>query len=102
MNLPSLVAADVRRLTLSQPVLREKDQSLVTSAATLGWVGSWPQFACMSRWKLPMNLPHPVSLRHVFQSKGRDQAHINDLRAALVEVNKERFAVGMQMRMIAG
>ena len=64
MNLPSLVAADVRRLTLSQPVLREKDQSpstglrvyLVTrlrptgyggqaSAATLGWVGSWPQCA---------------------------------------------------------
>ena len=34
-----LVAADVRRLTLPQPVLREKDQSLVTSAATLvGWV----------------------------------------------------------------
>src|SRR5262249_36023992 len=23
-------------------------------------VGSWPQFACMSRWKLPMNLPHLV------------------------------------------
>ena len=28
------VAADVRRLTLPQRILREKDQSLVTSAAT--------------------------------------------------------------------
>src|SRR5262245_40650800 len=35
---PHLVAADVRRLTLSQRVLREKDQSLVTSAATLDWI----------------------------------------------------------------
>ena len=49
MNLSCLVAADVRRLTLSERVLREKDQSLVTrlrptgyggqaSAATSDWV----------------------------------------------------------------
>jgi hypothetical protein len=24
-------------------------------------VGSWPQFACISRWKLPINLP-PLAL----------------------------------------
>src|SRR5215813_4104197 len=59
---PHLVGADVRKpalslskeLTLSQPVLREKDQSLVTSAPTLDWVGSWPQCACRSRSKLLM------------------------------------------------
>src|SRR5215470_10281600 len=39
MNLPPLVAADVRRVTVSQRVLREKDQSLVTSAPTLDWLG---------------------------------------------------------------
>src|SRR5262249_43249527 len=50
MNLPPLVAADVRRLTLSQPVLRQKDQSLVTSAATLGWVVSRLQCASKS-WR---------------------------------------------------
>jgi len=57
------LGADVRRpalslskgLTLSQRVLREKDQSLVTglrpagydrqaSAPTLDWLGSWPQY----------------------------------------------------------
>ena len=38
MNLSCLVAADVRRLTLSERVRREKDQSLVTSAATSDWV----------------------------------------------------------------
>src|SRR5262249_51454688 len=36
---PPLVAADVRRLTLSKRVIREKDQSLVTSAPTLDWLG---------------------------------------------------------------
>ena len=40
MNLPPLVGADVRRLTLSQRVRRENDQSLVTSAPTLDWMGS--------------------------------------------------------------
>jgi len=55
MNLSCLVAADVRRLTLSWRVRRERDQSLVTSAATLD-LGSRPQFACTSRCQLPMNL----------------------------------------------
>src|SRR5262245_28565943 len=60
MNLPPLVAADVRRLTLSQRVRREKDQSLVTSAATLDWLGSWPQCASeIRRCSLSMNLPSP-------------------------------------------
>src|SRR5215468_517123 len=36
---PHLVGADVRRLTLFQRVRREKDQSLVTSAPTLDWLG---------------------------------------------------------------
>ena len=43
MNRPYLVAADVRRLTLSEGGRRENDQSLVTSAATLD-LGSWAQF----------------------------------------------------------
>src|SRR5580765_223832 len=55
MNLSCLVAADVRRLTLSWRVRRERDQSLVTSAATLD-LSSRPQFACTSRCQLPMNL----------------------------------------------
>ena len=50
---PHLVGADVRKpalslskgLILSQRVLREEDQSLVTSAPTLNWVGSWPRCA---------------------------------------------------------
>src|SRR5580765_3136506 len=54
MNLSCLVAADVRRLTLSWRVRRERDQSLVTSAATLD-LSSRPQFACTSRCQLPMN-----------------------------------------------
>ena len=43
MTLPHQVGADVRRLTLSQRVRRERDQSLVTSAPTLAWLGSRPQ-----------------------------------------------------------
>jgi hypothetical protein len=39
MNRPSQVAADVRRLTLSQRVRREKDQSLVTRLRPTGYGG---------------------------------------------------------------
>src|SRR5262245_9562943 len=45
MNLPPLVGADVRRLTLSKRVRRERALCLVTSAATVDWLGSWPQCA---------------------------------------------------------
>src|SRR5262245_52814401 len=55
MNLPPLVGADVRRLTLSQPVLREKDQSLVTSAPTVDWAVSRPQCASADSRVFPLS-----------------------------------------------
>src|SRR5215813_9266725 len=57
-----LVAADVRRLTLSQRVLREKDQSLVTSAPTLDWEVQAP----MRVRKLEVEATHELTLIRIF------------------------------------